>query len=99
MRGLSAGRNDALFDATCKLGRYVRHGILSKAEVEKALIQATIDNGYTAKKGKGMKAAQATFESAFARTAQDSLPQLEDRPKASRGYSARYEARPGSAPL
>jgi Bifunctional DNA primase/polymerase, N-terminal len=102
LRAMQSGRNDGLFRAVCTLGRYVRHGVLSKAEVEKALIQATIDNGYTSKLGKGLKAAQATFDSAFDFTANDSLPALPERERPLRFRAPRrthHQTQPGSASL
>jgi hypothetical protein len=74
---LTGGRNNGLFDAMCKLGRYVHRGVLTLAEVETALIGASRKNGYIAKQG--LKAARQTIASGLHTSRTDKLPALKDR--------------------
>ena len=80
LRSRSEGRNDGLFNAICEIGKFVRHDILRLEEVRYRLIQCSIDNGYTSKRGKSVKSAMATFDSGYDRTIDDELPTLKDRP-------------------
>lgn len=79
MRGIKEGRNDALFHAICTIGKFVHHGILSDATVRNALVQASVDNGYTSKPTKSVKDAVDTYESGLHLSAGDALPVLGDR--------------------
>ena len=75
----SGGRNVKLFKAVCRLGKFARHGLIEKPELEKLMFDACQGNGFI--KDKGLRAFWATFESGFALTRNDPLPALADRPK------------------
>ncbi len=55
LSGFAAGRNLGLFCAAANLGKFVHHGVLSRSEVENALMGATRTNGYAAAKHGGEK--------------------------------------------
>lgn len=76
LSGLSAGRNWALFCAASNLGKFVHHGVLSRSEVENALIGATMTNGYATAKHGGMKKTCATLRSGLEKARSDALPNL-----------------------
>jgi hypothetical protein len=77
LRSLTGGRNNGLFDATCRVAKYVHHGVLPLGEVQKSLLGAAVDNGYVAKRGRN--AAYATFRSGLRKAQQDRLPTLANR--------------------
>src|SRR5262249_54768138 len=73
-----SGRNRRLFDAGCKLGRYVHHGVLSIDELESAIVdEACKANGLI--KEDGLQACKATVASGLRKAEGDDLPVLEDR--------------------
>src|SRR5262249_27518791 len=74
---LAGGRNGALYAATCKLGRYVHHRVLSFAEVEAGLVRACKVNGYLF--DHGLSAARKTISSGLRKSKNDRLPVLRDR--------------------
>jgi hypothetical protein len=78
LRGMpkDSGRNRRLFDAGCKLGRYVQHQVLTKAELEGALVEACCANGLLAEDGQ--RACERTLESGLRKAEGDDLPVLED---------------------
>ncbi len=72
-----SGRNRALFDAGCKLGRYLHHGVLSKAELVGALLDACHANGLLAEDG--LQACERSLRSGLRKAQGDNLPVIEDR--------------------
>lgn len=74
-----SGRNRQLFDAASKLGRYVHHDVLPRAEVEDVLIGACRTNGLIAEDG--LRKCQQSLESGLRKAECDDLPALEDRPR------------------
>ena len=90
---LVSGRNVALFNAMCKLARYVHHGALSKCEVEAALMGVSKANGYIA--AHGAAAALGTVQSGLKKGLGDALPVLQDKPWTPRHRPVeRQEVRP-----
>ena len=67
-------RRNALFTATCRLAKYVAHGVLVEAEVLAALDTASSANGAAAKHGRSWIA--ATVRRGLAYGANDPLPPL-----------------------
>ena len=76
LSGLTSGRNWTLFCAASNLGKFVHHGVLSRSEVENALIGATMTNGYAAARHGGMKKTRATLRSGLEKAKSDALPNL-----------------------
>lgn len=76
--GKDSGRNRALFDAGCKLGRFVHHGVLTKAELERALLHACNANSLIAEDGQ--PACERSLESGVRKAEGDDLPILEYQP-------------------
>ena len=72
-----SGRNEALFHAGCRLGKYVHHGVLSHAEMEAALLDACNANGLIGEDG--LKACKESLASGLRKAEGDELPTLEDR--------------------
>ena len=73
-----SGRNQRLFDASCRLGKFVHHGILALHELETALLGgACTSNGLI--REDGTKACSATLASGLRKAQGDELPLLEDR--------------------
>jgi hypothetical protein len=72
------GRNPQLFDAGCRLGKYVHHGVLTEGELRSALLDAAQANGLIG--DDGLKACQDTLSSALRKSEHDELPILDDRP-------------------
>ena len=77
MRGPGA-RNNALFAAGCKLGKFVHHGFLPRSEVEAALLGACETNGLIA--DDGLRQCRQSLESGLSKAVNDLLPDLGDRP-------------------
>jgi hypothetical protein len=74
----NSGRNRRLFDAGCKLGKYVHNGVLSSADVESAIVGDACDaNGLIGEDG--LRAYQASLASGLHKAEGDELPLLEDR--------------------
>jgi Bifunctional DNA primase/polymerase, N-terminal/AAA domain/Homeodomain-like domain len=71
------GRNQHLFEAACKLGRYAHHGVLTAGEIENALLEACQANRFIEEHGQ--RAYEATMASGFRKAEGDDLPVLEDR--------------------
>ena len=71
------GRNRQLFDAACRLGKYVHHTVLSESELEDALLDAANSNGLV--KDDGLSPCKKTFASALRKSEGDELPILDDR--------------------
>jgi hypothetical protein len=84
LKALSAGRNLGLYRATCVLGRFVHHRVLSHAEVQNALVEACKTNGYLKRVLIGQ--VLATIRSGLTKSRGDQLPQLINRPRKSNGY-------------
>jgi hypothetical protein len=70
------GRNPQLFNAICRLGKYVHHGVLTEEEVRSALLGAAKINGLIRD---GVKACNDTISSGLRKAEFDELPFLEDR--------------------
>jgi hypothetical protein len=81
LRGMAknSGRNNALFVAVCKLGKFVHHAVLSENELKDALLDASRANGLIAEEGR--KACEGTIASGLRKAEGDELPVLEDRPR------------------
>ena len=77
LSGLSCGRNWALYCAAANLGKFVHHGVLSRSEVESALIGAAMSNGYASAKHGGMQRTSATLRSGLEKAKGDPLPSLD----------------------
>jgi hypothetical protein len=71
------GRNRQLFDAGCRLGKYVHHHVLSEEEVASALLDAAKINGLIG--DDGLKQCEASLRSGLRMAKRDELPILEDR--------------------
>ena len=71
------GRNNELFSLGAGLGRYVFHGLLTAAVIEKDAIAACEANGLLREDGR--LAVLATLHSGIARAKNDELPALVDR--------------------
>jgi hypothetical protein len=71
-----SGRNDALFIAACKVGKYVHHRIISATEVENSLLGACQSNGLWMDRDCGEKGCRATLRSGMNKSISDSLPEL-----------------------
>jgi hypothetical protein len=72
-----SGRNRKLFDAGCKLGKFVHHDVLSFSEVESAIVaDACNANGLI--REDGPRACQASLASGLRKAEGDELPLLED---------------------
>jgi hypothetical protein len=72
------GRNRRMYDAGCKLGKYVHHKVLSEDEFRSELLDAAKANGLV--KDDGLKQCEATLRSALHKAEGDELPILDDRP-------------------
>lgn len=70
-------RNNTLFALGAGLGRYVFHGVLPAADLEKAALAACETNGLLREDGR--LAVLATLHSGIARAEGDALPQLAER--------------------
>ncbi len=79
LAALPCGRNWALYGEAAKIGKFIHHGILSRGEVENALMEAMHLNGYTAAKHGGAKQALATLRSGIEKAKGDPLPNLNHR--------------------
>jgi len=79
LAALPCGRNWALYCEAAKIGKFVHHGILDRAEVENAMMEASNRNGYTAAKHGGAKKARATIKSGIEKAKGDPLPNLKGR--------------------
>ena len=75
----SGGRNLELFNAACKLGRYVHHRVLAECEFESELMAACSSNGLF--REDGQRNCLATIRSGLAKSRNDGLPVLENRRK------------------
>ena len=75
LSGVRGGRNQALFNAACALGKYVHNGIVTEYDVRSALMTAARTNGYAAKDGEHR--AQDTITSGIAKARNDRLPDLD----------------------
>ena len=73
-----SGRNNALLTAGCYLGKFVAYGLVSKDEVEAALIAACEKNGLLKEDGK--RSVLATIRGGLRRAQGDPLPMLAERP-------------------
>jgi hypothetical protein len=76
LSSLGAGRNRALYCAAANLGKFAHHGVLSRSEVESALIGAAMSNGYASAKHGGMQRTSATLRSGLEKAKGDPLPNL-----------------------
>lgn len=73
------GRPTLLFKSVCGLAWTVHHGLIPEREFAGAFIDACGVNGL--RQREGLRAIEATIDSALSRSAGDELPELEDRPK------------------
>ena len=73
----AGGRNDELYLAACRLGKWVHNRILPLHEVEAALLGACNSNGLI--RDDGLKACNATLASGLRKAEGDELPHLENR--------------------
>lgn len=73
----ASGRNHAVFKLACRVGRWVHAGVVPRAEFERAVLDACERNGLVREDGR--KAVLDTIASALARSATDTLPELEAR--------------------
>jgi hypothetical protein len=72
-----SGRNPRLFNAGCKLGKFVHHSVLSLDEVESALVHDACNaNGLIAEDG--FRACQRSLVSGIRKAEGDDLPILEE---------------------
>jgi hypothetical protein len=69
-----SGRNHAAFRLVCRIGRWVHHGVVPRADFERDVLDACERNGLIAEDGR--KAVLATIGSGLARSAGDALPEL-----------------------
>ena len=72
---LTAGRNNALFAAACKVGRFAHHHVLSRREIEEALLAACAHNGLI--RDDGFNQFEATLASGMRKSKHDALPTLD----------------------
>lgn len=79
---LGDGRNWGLYQAACKIGKYVHHKHITEAEVVTALMRSCEGNGYRAKAGS--KQALETIKSGLKKSRGDSLPNLANRARCHR---------------
>ena len=70
-----SGRNDAAFRLVCRIGRWTHHGIIPRAQLVAAVLDACQRNGLVAEDGR--KAVLDTIASGLAQSANDALPALE----------------------
>lgn len=71
------GRNDRAYRLVCRVGRWVHHGIISRDHLVADMLDACERNGLVAEDGR--RAVLCTIESGLARSAHDTLPELEAR--------------------
>jgi hypothetical protein len=72
---LTAGRNNALFAAACKVGRFAHHQVLTRREIEEALLAACAHNGLL--RDDGINQCEATLASGMRKSKHDALPALD----------------------
>jgi hypothetical protein len=70
----NSGRNHALFDAGARLGKFLHHSVLGRAEIESALLGACKANGLI--EDDGLRQCKATLASGLSKAANDHLPVL-----------------------
>jgi Bifunctional DNA primase/polymerase, N-terminal len=70
----ASGRNNALFAAACKVGRFAHHHVLSHREIRDALLTACAHNGLL--RDDGINQCEATFASGLRKSEHDALPTL-----------------------
>ena len=73
------GRNNALFKASCKIGKFVHHRVLQYSDVEAAFISACKSNGLWRDKNCGPHGCVETIKSGLGKAINDALPALPDR--------------------
>jgi hypothetical protein len=86
----AGGRNVALFNAACSVGRFAHHGLVTHAEVTAALVAACDRNGLL--KEDGRHSILATIRSAIGFSSNDPLPELEDRQRRGSERDRSHEA-------
>ncbi len=69
-----SGRNHAAFKLACRVGRWVHHGVIPRADFERDVLDACERNGLV--RDDGRKAVLATIASGLAKSAADVLPDL-----------------------
>lgn len=72
-----SGRNHAAFKLSCRVGRWIHHGVISRDAFERDVLDACERNGLVAEDGR--KAVADTISSGLGRSANDALPELEAR--------------------
>jgi hypothetical protein len=72
----NSGRNRRLFDASCKLGKFVFHDVIARHEVEEALLGACRENGLWNDADCGPKGCAATLRSGLNKSRNDPPPML-----------------------
>ncbi len=75
-----SGRNRALYDAMCVLGKFIHHGAISEAEVRNELMKCCVANGLV--RDTNARQCLQTIASGLKKSANDPRPVLRDRPKA-----------------
>lgn len=73
----NSGRNQAVFRLVCRVGRWVHHGVLSCGCLTADVLAACAANGLVLDDGR--RAVLATIASGLAKSAGDTLPDLEAR--------------------
>jgi hypothetical protein len=81
-------RNRGLFDAVCRIGWAVHHGVITEADLADAFMDACKQNGLLADDG-GRRGVEETIRSGLQAAQKDPLPELKDRP---------FDKRPNAAP-
>ena len=76
---LTGGRNWALFQAACRVGKHVHYGFITEAEVVNSLMAACDANGYVDAPLGGRKQALDTIKSGLKKSSGDALPGLANR--------------------
>jgi hypothetical protein len=82
--GQGSGRNRALYDAACKLGNYVHHGVLTEGEVRTALLAACDADGLL--KDDGLRQCEASITSGLKKAKGDPLREPPDDGPHSNGH-------------
>lgn len=73
----ASGRNHAAFRLACRVGRWIHHGVIQRADFERDVLEACERNGLVQEDGR--KAVLDTIASGLARSAHDALPELGER--------------------
>lgn len=69
-----SGRNSKAFQVSCRIGRWVHHGVIDEAQVVLAIENACLANGLIAENGR--RSLISTIRSGFSKSINDPLPAL-----------------------